>query len=129
MKGKNKMSNNIEFKFKAYNGDEIVPQSAKKLYILETEGDYPKAVITFDKTEYDALNKTENCEITRNGNLFFKGRVSSISFEDDEIEIELTTNVADDCAPPKKRHEAADVLDKFRNENPDLFKKFRGKSS
>lgn len=117
------MSHNIECKFQTFDGKEVESNAAKKIYILESEGGYPSALIRFDKREYDALNKSENCEIRRNGILFFKGRVSSICFEGDEIEIELTTNVFDDAAPPKKRHEGADLLNKFRDENPDLFTK------
>ncbi|MDR1390999.1 MAG: hypothetical protein LBI95_01340 [Holosporales bacterium] len=114
----------MEFKFKMYDDERgSIASTAKKIYILESEGDYPKALIKLDASEYCKLSKFEVCEIKRDGELFFKGRVLSIALQGNEMEVELTTNMSiDDVLPPKEQFQSLNLFEKFKNDNPELFR-------
>ncbi|MBQ9335558.1 MAG: hypothetical protein IJS10_03375 [Alphaproteobacteria bacterium] len=101
----------------------IEAQKVTNIYLLEAEGEYPKAVIRLHHSEYKSLNQLEFCDILRDGVLFFKGKVCSIALTHEFMEIELTTDIRGDFCPEKIRREFADIVEKFKEENPDLFTK------
>lgn len=101
----------------------VEAKNIQNIYLLEQEGEYPKAVIRMERDEYKALKAFEFCDITRNGELFFKGKVSSYMFVNNIMEIELTTDIKGDFCLEKIRREPADIVEKFKEENPELFTK------
>lgn len=117
---------NIKFIFTKEDNTEMVsmPES-NGVYILEKEGEYPKAVLKFHSKYYNSLNTFDICEIFRNDELFFKGRINSFVRFGDEMEVDLTTYHEDiDDEFPKNDHELeSDIFIKFKKENPDLFTK------
>ena len=101
----------------------IEAKTVQNIYLLEQEGEYPRAVIRLDRSDYKAIKSFEFCDIMRNNELFFKGKVSSYTFENEEMEIELTSDIKGDFCPEKIRRESADIVEKFKKENPELFTK------
>jgi hypothetical protein len=111
-----------QFKFKTYETKkEVIANNATGLYLLESEGELPRAVIKYNVSEYQTLKDFDICEISRDGKLFFIGRIRSVSTCGSDMEIELATYSAIDDEPPKEKSPSEDILKKFRSENPDLF--------
>ena len=120
--------NNIKFIFtNENNSDNMVTLSAEanSIYIIEKEGEYPKATLKFHSKYYQSLNSFEICEIFRNDELFFKGRIESLSTYKDEMNIDLITYREDiyDEFPKNDEELNEDIFVKFKKENPDLFTK------
>ncbi len=105
----------------------VETKTVKKIYLLEQEGEYPRAIIRMDNSDYNSIKSFEFCDITRDSKLFFKGKVSSYTFENDIVEIELTSDIKGDFCPEKIRRESADIVEKFKAENPELFTKISSK--
>ncbi|MDR0695851.1 MAG: hypothetical protein LBF56_03765 [Holosporales bacterium] len=112
---------NITLKFKTFGGDEMIVAGAAGVYILESEGMLPSAVIKFDSHKYDAINKYDICEMSHEGRLFFVGRIRTVSTCCNEMEVELSTYVTLDVEPPKEKSAEDDIFEKFKAENPGLF--------
>ena len=98
-------------------------KTIQNIYLLEQEGEYPKAVIRMNISEYQALKSFEFCDITRDEKLFFKGKICSLTLMGETMEFELTTDIKGDSCSEKIRRESADIVEKFKEENPELFTK------
>ena len=111
--------------FKTSDSDKsgVEAKTVQNIYLLEQEGEYPKAVIRMSSVEYNALKSSEFCDITRDEKLFFKGKICSLTLMGEIMEFELTTDIKGDFFPEKIRRESADIVEKFKEENPELFTK------
>ena len=111
--------------FKTSDSDKsgVEAKTVQNIYLLEQEGEYPKAVIRMSSVEYNALKSFEFCDITRDEKLFFKGKICSLTLMGEIMEFELTTDIKGDFFPEKIRRESADIVEKFKEENPELFTK------
>ena len=111
------------FKESIYDDVEYEAKTAKKLGIRETENESPRALIQFDRREYDSIKDCEFCEIYRDGKLFFKGQITYLSLENDTMEIILGVDELGDYAYEGYRQEAINLFLRFKEENPELFTK------
>lgn len=111
------------FKMSDSSNSGVEAKTVQNIYLLEQEGEYPKTVIRMNSSEYTNLKSFEFCDITRNKKLFFKGRVCSLTIIGEIMEIELTSDIRGDFCPEKIRRESADIVEKFKEENPELFTK------
>ncbi|MDR2666505.1 MAG: hypothetical protein LBB34_00075 [Holosporales bacterium] len=110
----------IEFIFKTYETEGTISiTTVKGLYLLEKEGFPPRTIIKLSIDEYKNIKTFDYCEIYREGALFFKGDIRSTTTCGNEAEIELAT-VCDD-EPPKEKRASLSIIEKFKQENPDLF--------
>ena len=118
------MSNTIcIFKMSDSSNSGVEAKTVNNIYLLEQEGEYPKTLIRMNSSEYQTLKSFEFCDIMRDQKLFFKGKICNLTLMGEIMEIELTSDIKGDFCPEKIRRESADILEKFKEENPELFTK------
>ena len=118
------MSNTIcIFKMSDSSNSGVGAKTVNNIYLLEQEGEYPKTLIRMNSSEYQTLKSFEFCDIMRDQKLFFKGKICNLTLMGEIMEIELTSDIKGDFCPEKIRQESADILEKFKKENPELFTK------
>ena len=111
------------FKMSDSSNSAVEAKTVQNIYLLEQEGEYPKTVIRMNSSEYNDLKSFEFCDITRDKQLFFKGRICSLTLMGEIMEIELTSDIKGDFCPEKIRRESVDIVEKFKEANPELFAK------
>ena len=104
----------------------IRPQAITNINIIEEEGKYPIATIYIDKNysdkiDYQNLCNCVFCDITNDDILLFKGKISDVVCKDDEIVIKVIAYINESRSNIEYSHN--DFLEKFKQENPDLFTK------
>ena len=104
----------------------IIPKSVININIIEEEGKYPIATICIDKNyfeqiDYQNLFNCAFCDIIKDDILLFKGKISDILCKDEEIIIKVVVYITE--SKSNIGYSNNGILEKFKQENPDLFTK------
>ena len=95
-------------------------KTATRIAIREEEGYFPELKLFLNKSELKDIEKFEFCDIYRGNELFFRGKLTMIGVQDETMEVHLTADLYDDYIP-SDNDKSLNILDKFKEENPELF--------